>query len=315
MKIISHELVSSLNISPSTCVNWVRESFASKSVAQLPPKISLHPQSDDFFNTMPCLLPSPRNRFGVKVVSRIQGATPSLSSLFLLYDSTTGEALALMDADWITTMRTGAVAAIAQKTLRRTGELVYAFIGLGNTARATLLCMLESEPDRHFTVRLLEHKGQEASFIHRFKSYGNVSFQCVDSARELIAGSDVIISCITKTEDLICPDDSAFREGCLVIPVHTRGFLNCDLFFDKVFGDDTGHIRNFRYFDRFKHFAELSEVLDGSVPGRETDSERILSYNIGLGLHDLVFADKIYQLLANAGTEINLEKPVEKFWI
>lgn len=315
MTILSHEQICSLGITAATCVEWIRESFASKRCAQLPPKISLHPQSDDFFNTMPCLLPAPRNRFGVKVVSRIEGAVPSLSSLFLLQDSRTGEALALMDADWITTMRTGAVAALAQQTLRRSGDLVYAFIGLGNTARATLLCMLESEPDRQFHIRLLKHKGQEESFIRRFETYGNVTFQCLDSTRDLIAGSDVIISCITKAEDLICPDDEAFREGCLVIPVHTRGFQNCDLFFDKVFGDDTGHIRGFRYFERFKRFAELGDVLAGTDPGRENDTERILSYNIGLGLHDLIFADKIYQMLKGSGTEISLGKPVEKFWI
>ncbi|MBR1576416.1 MAG: ornithine cyclodeaminase [Bacteroidales bacterium] len=315
MKILSHEQIISLGISPATCVEWVRESFADKRSAQLPAKISLHPQPDDFINTMPCLLPAPRNRFGVKVVSRIAGAVPALRSLFLLYDARSGETLALMDADWITTMRTGAVAALAQQTLRRSGPLVHAFIGLGNTARATLLCMLESEPDRPFQVLLLKHKGQEASFIRRFEAYGNVSFQCVDSVRDLIAGSDVIFSCITKADDLICPDDSLFRKGCLVIPVHTRGFQNCDLFFDKVFGDDTGHIRGFRYFDRFRYFAELGDVLDGSDPGRENNHERILSYNIGLGLHDLVFADKVYRLLSGEGTEINLEKPSEKFWI
>ena len=29
-----------------------------------------------------------------------------------------------------------------------------------------------------------------------------------------------------------------------VIPVHTRGFQNCDLFFDKVFADDTDHVKD-----------------------------------------------------------------------
>ena len=181
--------------------------------------------------------------------------------------------------------------------------------------RATLLCMLEGEPDRNFHIQLLSYKGQENAFMERFSGYRNVRFEVIGSIPELIASSDVIISCITQTDALLCPDDRLFQEGCLVIPVHTRGFQNCDLFFDKVFGDDTGHIRGFRYFDHFKQFAQLGDVLDGSVPGRETDAERILSYNIGLGLHDLVFADKIYQRLAEAGTDISLEEPRDKFWI
>ena len=315
MKVITHGQIRSLGIPPAVCVEWVRESFSLKRQAQLPPKISVHPQGTDFFNTMPCSLPAPWDRFGVKVVSRIEGATPLLDSLLLLFDSRTGEALALMDADWITTMRTGAVAALAQQTFRRAGELSYAFLGLGNTARATLLCMLESEPERHFSVRLLRYKGQETSFIERFSSYGNVSFECEDSVPELIRKSDVIFSCVTRAEGPLCEDDSLFREGCLLIPVHTRGFQNCDLFFDKVFGDDTGHIRGFRYFDRFRHYAEIAEVLDGSVPGRESETERILSYNIGLGLHDLVFAARIHSLLKDRCPDLSLEKPLDKFWI
>lgn len=315
MKVFTYEQIRSLNIPISDCMTWIRESFAYKKKAMLPPKISIHPQGDDFFNTMPCLLPSPINRFGVKIVSRIQGSVPSLDSLFLLFDSVTGKTLALMDADWITTMRTGAVTALTQQVLRRSGDNTYSFIGLGNTARATLLCMLESEPDRFFRVRLLKHKEQETSFIQRFEKYSNVSFECLDSSHDLIAGSDVVISCITKAEELICPDDSAFKEGCLVIPVHTRGFQNCDLFFDKVFGDDTNHIKGFRYFNLFHSFSELGDVLDGSTVGRETDSERILCYNIGLGLHDLVFADKIYTLLCDIVKPVSLEKPDEKFWV
>ena len=39
------------------------------------------------------------------------------------------------------------------------------------------------------------------------------------------------------------------------------------------------------------------------MPGRESSEERILSYNIGLGLHDAVFAAKIYNKLKSDGYE------------
>ena len=106
MKLITQPQIKSLNIAPAQCVEWVKESFSLKSQAQLPAKISLHPQGNDFFNTMPCLLPAPHNYFGVKLVHRIKGATPALGGDILLYDSKGGNLLAMMDADWITTMRT-----------------------------------------------------------------------------------------------------------------------------------------------------------------------------------------------------------------
>ena len=117
-----------------------------KAQAQLPAKISVHPADTDFFTSMPCLLPNPadtgvnfhRQYFGVKEVHRIEGAVPSLGSDLMLYDAKSGELLALMDSDWITTMRTGAVAAVSAKALRKTGAETYAFVGLDVYKRQTL---------------------------------------------------------------------------------------------------------------------------------------------------------------------------------
>lgn len=315
MKIISQQQIRELNISPAQCVEWVKESFSLKGTAQLPAKISLHPQGNDFFNTMPCLLPSPYNYYAVKVVHRVKGATPALGSDLLLYNSQNGELLAMVDADWITTMRTGAVATLAIQTLRKNCGNTYGFLGLGNTGRASMLCLLDSEPNIMHDVILMRYKNQAELFIDRFKEYTNVSFTICDDVNELVAKSDVIVSCITEADGLLCEDNKLYKEGCLVVPVHTRGFQNCDLFFDKVYADDTAHVCGFKYFDKFKQFGEIQDVIDGKIKGRESDKERILSYNIGLGLHDIVYASKIYEILKDNALEFKIEHETEKFWI
>ena len=48
----------------------------------------------------------------------------------MLYDAQTGKLLALIDCDWITTMRTGAVAAVSIKALRKSSASIYGFVGL-----------------------------------------------------------------------------------------------------------------------------------------------------------------------------------------
>lgn len=314
MKLITDRDIQSLGISASTCVEWVKESFLQKHEALLPAKISLHPQGNDFFNTMPVIVPSIKC-FGVKVVYRLENATPHLSATLWLFNSETGELLCQMGADWITTMRTGAVATLAAQTFRKSGNITYGFLGLGNTARATMLCLLESEPSLMHNVILLEYKDQHSRFIERFKNYKNVSFTTSNSAIDIIKKTDVVFSCVTEAKQNFCEDNDAFRKGCTIIPVHTKGFQNCDLFFDKVFGDDTDHLHGFRYFNQFKQFAEISEVLAGKAKGRENDEEKILSYNIGLGLHDIIFASKIYSMLKNSAQDILIERQTEKFWI
>lgn len=315
MKIISQQQIRSLNISPTQCVEWVKESFSLKEKSQLPAKISIHPQENDFFNTMPCLLPNPYNYFGVKVVHRIKESIPALGSDLLLYNSLDGELLAMFDADWITTMRTGAVATLAIQTFRKSNAKSYGFIGLGNTGRATMLCLLETEPNVMHNVMLLRYKNQAELFIDRFKNYSNITFTICNDIEEFISKCDVIVSCITEAAGLLCEDNTLYKEGCLVVPVHTRGFQNCDLFFDKVYADDTSHVRGFRYFSQFKQFAEIQEVIEGKKKGRENDTERILSYNIGLGLHDIVYASKIYELLKNKSEDLKIKRETEKFWI
>lgn len=316
VQIISHEEIIRLNLSPKTCLDWVEDSFRMKDRASLKPKISLHPQGEDFFNTMPCLLPPEFGRLSIKEVYRIAGQEPALGSDILLYDSRTGKLLALLDGDWITTMRTGAVAALAARIYQKKGTTKYSFIGLGNTARATALCLLADNEGRDITFQLLRYKNQAEDFMERFKDYPHLHMEIVNSVAEMVPSAEVIISCLTASPQLLCPDDALFPEGILVIPVHTRGFQNCDLFFDKVFGDDTGHICEFKYFSKWRQYAELTDVLLGRKPGRENQSERILAYNYGIGLHDALYSSRIYDMLKTKNAlQFEQSKENRKFWI
>lgn len=253
---------------------------------------------------------------GVKIVTRYPNRNPSLDSKMLLFDANSGAFLALMDANWITAMRTGAVAAHSIALFAKKDFSVVAVLGLGNTARAALLTLTSIYPDREFHIKLLKYKGQEISFMERFSGYANLCFECVETADELIKGSDVVISAVTYLSDDLCSDD-CFDEGVLVVPIHTRGFTNCDLFFDKVYADDYGHVRHFKNFDRFQYFAEVSDVVNETAVGRANKKERILAYNIGVAIHDINFAAHIYQLLADSKeiANIDLRDPEEKFWI
>lgn len=320
MKVISHQTIQSLNITPRQCVDWIYESFAQKANAQLPAKISVHPADYDFFTSMPCLLESKKGSnhryFGIKEVHRIQGAVPSLGSDMMLYDANNGDLLALIDCDWITTMRTGAVAAVSAKALRKSGASKYGFIGLGNTARATMLCVLEAEPEKRFDVKLLRYKDQAESFADRFKGYANVRFEIVDNVKELVSDIDVLISCITSADGLLVEDEKLLKPGITVIPVHMRGFQNCDTTFDRVFGDDTDHVKGFKYFNQFNDYNEIGEVLSGNDPGRKSDEQRIIDYNYGLALHDVVYASKIFELVKDSDIpEVEIQKETAKFWV
>ena len=317
VSIIQQQQIDALNISPKECLEWVRQGFLMKDDAQMPAKLSVHPQGEDFMTTMPCLLPKHNGKkyFGIKLVSRIEGQIPTLKSDITLYDAETGQLLAVIDGDWITAMRTGAVAALAARTFQCEGVDTYSMIGLGNIARAVALCLIADNSHRPITIRLMRYKNQAEQFIERFKAYDNVTFNIVDDKTAFLAEADVLISCVTVATELLFPDNSLYKKGVTVIPVHVRGFQNCDLFFDKVFGDDTGQIQNWKYFNQFKEYDEIHHVLQGNNPGRTNDEERILSYNYGLALHDIVFASKIFEKAQTDVSGFEFKKQDQKTWV
>ena len=112
MKNISFEDIKSLNISPVECYKWVNEMILNKKDALLPAKIHMNMPGNKFCNVMPSILRIHDNVWGgVKIVTRYPNRIPALDSKILLFNAITGEFLALIDGNWITAMRTGAVAA------------------------------------------------------------------------------------------------------------------------------------------------------------------------------------------------------------
>ncbi len=314
MKIINHNLISQKGLTPIQCVQLVKESFLSKRKAKLPTKINIRLEGNIRLATMPSLSPE-LGRYAMKLAMRYPLMTPASRSYLLLVDSEQRELIALLDCTWISSMRTGAVAALTIITLKKNKyENNLSILGLGNSARATLLCLLDSLPEQQFNIKLLKYKGQENLFIERFSEYNNVVFTVVDDVENLIKQADIVVSCITKADENLA-DVSWFDPGVLLVPVHTLGFQNCDLFFDKIFADDTGHINDFKHFSRFKYYAEFSDVLSGKIKGRANDKEKIISYNIGIGLHDLIFANEIFEKVKDLTPDIEIEIPLEKFWV
>lgn len=318
MKILSHKNIISLDIKPESCYHWVQEMLKEKENAILPAKTSIRPSDGMFYNIMPSILPQ-KDVAGLKVVTRYPVRVPSLDSQIMLFDYNEGKIDALLDANYITAMRTGAVAAHSIMLLGKKNFEIISFIGLGNQARATIKVLVSILRDKKLTLKLYKYKNQHVLFEEYVKSLpgtSNISFEYCDSYQDAVRNSEVIISSVTYLSSDIC-EDECFEEGCLLVPIHTRGFMNCDLFFDKVFVDDTSHVKGFKYFDKFKKFAEVSDILSGKSEGRQNNKERIIAYNIGLSIHDVYFAKKIFQLANKnrVGSEIDLNPPVEKFWL
>ena len=312
MKIIDHDDIVDMNLDPLLFFEWIEESFSHKVDSILPAKIHITLPDNRFFNFMPCVIPE-LDIMGIKNVNRYPTRTPALDSQIMIYDYSTGTLKAIIDGNFITTMRTGAVAAHSIGLFAKKNAETIGIMGLGNTARATLDILLRMYPSRKFRIKLLKYKGQEKSFADRYKDNENVEFCTCDNYDDLVSDSDVLLSCVTYLSDDVCTEEK-FPKGCTVIPVHTRGFMCCDTTFDKVFVADTNHVKGFKNFNEFKNLTEVISVVNGEKKGRESDEERILVYNVGISLHDMFFAWKIMNMV-NSTKKMEMLPPTKKHWV
>ena len=320
MKVITHEKIKDLNIDPKLWFDWVDEMLMNKSNVILPKKTSIVPEDDVFFNVMPCMS-TDLGFAGVKVITRRLERVPALDSMITLYDYKTLLPLAIMDGSWITTARTGAVAAHAISVLANKDFKEVGVQGVGNTGRAAVKVLLAKNEDRNMKLKVFKYKDQHLQLEQMIRGESgtdnpNVEIEFVDTHEQVISGSDVVISAVTYHAENFC-DDACYKEGVTVIPIHLRGFMNCDLFFDKVYGDDRAHVEKFKYFDQWKSFAEVAQVIRGEAEGRTDSAQRIIAYNVGLSMHDINFANHVYQYIKEKGIqcdEVSLLPPTEKTW-
>lgn len=313
MKVIDFETIRELatDMDPYEWYEWVDYAIRNKDKFECPPKPALHQDNGDYFNAMPALFETDNTAI-LKMIGRhsIKDGESERSIMqgdMMLYDSRTGILKALMDAEYITTLRTGVVGAHSAFLYVKKDFQTISLIGLGNIMivffKTFIRIMEENGIERKICVKLHKHNKHEEEFAKRFAYANNIQFEFCDSYEETIKGSDLVISAVTIMTEQFAADE-CFKEGVTVIPIHMRGFQNCDLFFDKVYTDHVDQIRGFKYFDLFnKRLNTVTDTLNDVCSGRENNTERIIVYNYGIAVHDLYFANKLYERVEGCDVE------------
>jgi ornithine cyclodeaminase/alanine dehydrogenase-like protein (mu-crystallin family) len=125
---------------------------------------------------------------------------PGVDGAIMVQHSETGQMLALMQAGWLTAMRTAGLSAVAAKHLARPQSSEIAFIGAGVQARSHLETFAALFPLSGITVY-----GRGQVNIDRLcamaRGLGLTARAC-DTAREAVADADLIVSSVTLSYDL-----------------------------------------------------------------------------------------------------------------
>lgn len=272
-----------------------------------PPKIGIHPAHQAFIHAMAGWLPGQR-RAGLKWVagypSNHKAGLPTITGLLILNDPDTGLPICVMDAAYLTAVRTAAASAIASKYLSSGHVDRIAVIGAGLQGLYHIRMLSLIHPNVEFQVvdidepavkRLADQTDSKARIIH------------VKEAETAIRTADVVVTATSRL------DDVAFRfgwvkEGCLVLPIHVRGWSeDITTASDVLLTDDVDQFKNYivaagsPYQDISRVLGCVSDVIAGRIAGRVHDTDRIAVFNVGLALHDITIGSAILDIAEQQG--------------
>ena len=256
---------------------------------------------------MPCAV-GPSRVLGAKVASIFNGNTarglPAISGLYLLAEYDTGRPLAVMDAAYMTAVRTAATTAVATRALARRDAGSIGIFGTGTQAEfhvRALAHLLPGLPQRVF--------GTAPDKAERFAERMATIAARIDPARSAgeAAGCDIVVVATSASSPVF--DGKALRPGAHVNSVGTHAPKAREIDTEtvarsRVIGDsreavfaedgdilipiEEGRI------GREHVVAELGEVLNGKKKGRTSPDEITLFKSNGVAFQDAVTAKLAY---------------------
>lgn len=297
----------------------VEAAFAAKGrgEVEMPPKPGIHPRQDAFIHAMPAYDRS-TDTAGMKWVAGYPAnparGLPYISGLLVLNDAATGIPLAVMDATWITAVRTGAATAVAAKYLARPDASRLAIIGCGVQGRSNLDALRCVLPHlREVFAHDIRSEAVDA-FARYAQHDGLVATKC-DTPEQAIRHADVVVTAtpiLKEPTPVLLPD--WLQPGSFVCTLDFDSYVTPQAFdaADGLFSDDVQQLDHYRregYFGSLPpRVADLGDVVAEKIPGRTQQGARIISVNLGLALEDVATARRVYEraVAQSAGTALEL---------
>ncbi len=243
---------------------------------------------------------------------------PTTIGTLLLNDPRSGALVAIMDAGFLTAMRTGAASGVATKYLARDDACSVGVFGAGVQARTQLLAVCTVRSIDRATVYDVSPE-LRAKYAAEMSQQLSLPVHAVDDPRAC-AHNDVIVTASSSGTPVF--EGTWLQPGTHIngIGSHTPSTREVDtetVRRAKVVpdylsaclaeaGDLIIPIREGAISEDHIH-AGLGEVVAGIKPGRDSAEEITFFKSVGLAVQDAVTAARVYQLARSAGVGQQIE--------
>jgi alanine dehydrogenase len=227
----------------------------------------------------------------------------------VLASAHTGEVLALIEADWLGRIRTGAASGLATKYLAREEATTVALLGAGAQAETQLqaICTVRSIQRAFVFSRTPETR---ATFAERMTAQLSIPVYAVESVEQAVAEAEVICTITSAREPIL--------QGALLKPgmhinaagANSLARRELDTFAvgrcERIFVDDPAQARmeaaelvvpiELRKLS-WERVYPLAHLVGGLLPTRQSPEEITLFKSLGIALEDVAAATVVYEAL------------------
>jgi alanine dehydrogenase len=231
-----------------------------------------------------------------------------LRFLVTLFSVESGDLVALIEADFLGQMRTGAASGVATRFLARENARTLGMIGTGVQARTQLHAIAQVRKLNAIRVFGRDVQRRER-FAKEMSEALKIPVTAAASAGDAVRDADIIVTSTTSTTPVLDGQwlkpgvhinaiganfpqkrelDAEAVERCDVIVVDSRAqskFESGDLI--QAFGEDEA---------RWSGVRELADVVAGKVAGRTGPNEITLFKSNGIATEDVVVAGRIFEI-------------------
>jgi alanine dehydrogenase len=230
-----------------------------------------------------------------------------------LFDGKTGALLALIQADYLGQMRTGAASGVATQYMARHDATEIGLFGCGKQARTQLLAVCKVRKVRHVMVYSLNEE-KRRRFAQEMSDLCQCEIEPVPRPEMAAEDKDIIITATSSREPVLNGHWIAEGTHLNVIGSNFLGKAEVDAVAVRrcesivVDSKDQARLEAGDFVQALEegsiHWAdihELGQVIVGRYTGRAHPQDVTMFKSLGIGLEDVALASRVYQAALAAG--------------
>lgn len=250
-----------------------------------------------------------------------ENGKPTTQGVVLLSDAENGEHIAMLNASYLTRLRTGALSGIATDYLARKNAKVLTIIGTGAMAFEQALGVLEVRDIER--IVLYNRRAEKAlEFGEKLENFGvKVPIEVVDDVSIAVRQADIICCATRSNEPVFNGEDLQPGTHINGVGSYLPHMLEMDvttieraskIIVDDLAGvkDEAGelmHAEKIGVWSFDDVHGELGELVEEQVAGRETEDEITLFKSVGAAYFDLAVAKGTYMKAKEQNIGTNIE--------